>query len=249
MYKFDLYLKQPLMNTAGSLGFAPDRSLPLDLSLLGAFVTNPVSREPRTPARGPRVVEYPGGFLLHTGYPNPGLRTVIRRYSGRWAQLPIPVIVHLLALNPEDVYQAVLDLESVESVGALELGLPPGVTAELAQSMLQAAQGERPVILRFPYENALDLGKAVLAHPGAGVSLAPPRGLLYTPENRAVTGRLYGPAVLPLMLPVVRSLVDMGLSVFGGGGVYTSADAGGLILRRVQLRCSLTRFYGAAKFL
>ena len=81
MPKFDLALNTPIMNAAGSLGFALDPNVPIDISHLGAFVTNPISIRKRTPARGPRLLEFPGGFLLHSGYPNPGLDSIIRRFA------------------------------------------------------------------------------------------------------------------------------------------------------------------------
>ena len=71
--KYELPFRSPFLNAAGSLGFAPDPHSPLDLSRLGAFITNPVSSQPRTPASGPRYLPFSGGFLLHTGHPNPGL--------------------------------------------------------------------------------------------------------------------------------------------------------------------------------
>ncbi len=77
MAKHDLTFEPPIMNAAGVLGFFPDRHGPIDWGMLGAFITNPISLSPRTPAHGSRFEAYPGGFLLHTGYPNPGLSLVI----------------------------------------------------------------------------------------------------------------------------------------------------------------------------
>ncbi|HNQ95866.1 MAG TPA: hypothetical protein PKH47_14440, partial [Anaerolineales bacterium] len=73
--KRDLYFSKPLINAAGSLGFAPDLRVLQELGGLefGAFVTNPISLRPRVPTAQPAVLEYPGGFLLHTGLPNPGI--------------------------------------------------------------------------------------------------------------------------------------------------------------------------------
>lgn len=228
MYKQVLQLPRPLMNAAGTLGFVPERSSPLAVTELGAFVTNPISLDSRRAARGTRLVPFPGGFLLHTGYPNPGLRTALRRFAPRWARLPVPVIVHVLAHTPEDARQMVLELESLENIVAVELGLPPGIDPEGAQVMVTRALGELPVIFRLPYEQALPLAQALKAAGALYVSLSPPRGLLPAPDGRLLSGRLYGPAVLPLILPVVRELADMELEVIGGGGVYTGADAGAL---------------------
>src|SRR3972149_4838806 len=112
--KRDFALRLPLMNAAGFLGFAPDVRGPLNLERLGVFITNPVSLEPRTPAHGTRWLAYPGGFLLHTGHPNPGLKAVLRRYAGRWRRSPLPVVVHLLTHRLEELAWMVRRLEGTK---------------------------------------------------------------------------------------------------------------------------------------
>jgi dihydroorotate dehydrogenase (NAD+) catalytic subunit len=224
MAKETLLLDGRLMNVAGTLGFAPDRRSPVDLERLSAFITNPVSLAPRTPVNGPRLLPFPGGFLLHTGFPNPGLRTVIRRYSGRWALMRLPLIVHLLARSPEEVYQLVLELEWVEGVSGVELGLPPGISPEQAVAFLKAARGERPLIVQLPFEQAQELAGVALENGFSLVSLAPPRGMFAAPDGNLISGRLYGPAMLPVVLPVVQALAEQGLEVIASGGIYSSAD-------------------------
>ncbi len=109
--KYDLDISPPVMNAAGTLGYAPQSSDLVNFDQFGAFITNPISLHPRTPARTRRSHSYPGGFLLHSGYPNPGLRAVIKQYSTRWARARLPVIVHLLVHQVEDVQPMVDHLE------------------------------------------------------------------------------------------------------------------------------------------
>ncbi|MFW5713111.1 MAG: hypothetical protein ACOCYU_00385 [Brevefilum sp.] len=79
--KRDLTLVKPLVNAPGILGFAPDPHTMPFLEHLGAFITNPISRRPRQPAKNRCCTPFPGGFLLHTGWPNPGFsRTVARHH-------------------------------------------------------------------------------------------------------------------------------------------------------------------------
>ena len=94
--KRDLYFSKPLMNAAGSLGFAPDTRAGISLDLFGAFVTNPLSLRPRHPTAEPTVIEYQGGFLLHTGLPNPGIHAALKKYSAKWTRSELPIIVHLM---------------------------------------------------------------------------------------------------------------------------------------------------------
>lgn len=257
MPKHDLPLTSPLMNAAGSLGFAPDGRAPVDLSVLGAFLTNPVSLRARSPAGERRLLAFPGGFLLHTGHPNPGLRKTLRLYAARWARAPLPVLVHLLAGSSAEVSGMVERLEAMEGVRGIELGLPAEVSAGEARALVEAALGELPVIVRLPMERAAELAGRIAEAglPAAALSLAPPRGALPAPDGRLVCGRLYGPAVLPLALKAVRQLAGLGLPVIGAGGIYTPGDAQAMLaagasfvqLDGVLWRGGFPRVEGAAR--
>jgi dihydroorotate dehydrogenase (NAD+) catalytic subunit len=221
MAKRDLNLDPPIMNAAGMLGFFPDQYGPIEWGHFGAFVTNPISLARRTPARGERFIAYPGGFLLHTGYPNPGLNHALRRYAQRWNHSPLPVIVHLLCHEPEEVAKMVQQLEAVEGIGGVEMGVDGDASLDLAIALVQAAAGELPVIARLPFERALELATSTIQAGALAVSLAPPRGILPTAEGELVQGRLYGPAIFPVALKVVSELVKQGIPTVGAGGVYT----------------------------
>jgi dihydroorotate dehydrogenase (NAD+) catalytic subunit len=220
MRKYDLEISPPLMNAAGSLGFVPESSGPVDLAQLGAFITNPISFQKRTPARKRTCQPYPGGYLLHSGYPNPGLRAAIRRYAARWARSPIPIIVHLLAENIEGVSRMVPLLEEIEGVMGIELGLPPAVDLQSAQELVQAALGELPLIVRLPVEKAGMYAQSLANSQITAISLGPPRGALYDSQGQSVRGRLYGPSVFPQTLASVQEAISAGVPVIAAGGVY-----------------------------
>jgi dihydroorotate dehydrogenase (NAD+) catalytic subunit len=224
MPKYDLDLKIPVMNAAGSLGFVLDPNAPINLSQLGAFVTNPISIEKRTPARGPRLMTFSGGFLLHTGFPNLGLNRSISEYASRWRRCPLPVLVHLLVQSPPEVSRMVERLEGLGVVMGIELGLPPYSDHGLAADLVSAAIGELPVIARLPLNHACELAPALADFDLGGISLGPPRGALLGPDGRMVHGRIHGPAVFPLALAAVENLVETGLPIIGAGGVYSSLD-------------------------
>ena len=222
-----LKAEKPFMNAAGSLGFAPDFRGPVDLEALGAFVTNPISQESRSPAGGQRCVPFPGGFLLHTGYPNPGFRKAVQQYAPFWRRSPVPVIVHILVKTAEQTGQMVRRLEGLEGVMGVEVGLPPGCTAGFAREIAAAAVGELPVAVRLPFENAAEIALALIGLDLAAISFSAPRGTLRA--NGLVTGRLYGPAVFPMALKLVQELCQTSLPVIGSGGVYTLEQAGEML--------------------
>jgi len=229
MPKYDLTFDPPLMNAAGSLGFYLDPRGPAEGVSLGAFITNPISLGHRAPAHGPRYRTYPGGFLLHTGHPNPGIKAALRRYRRRWADSHLPVLIHLIPHTPQEAARMAAYLEGIEGVMGVELGLAPDVEAETAEALAQAAQGELPLVVRLPLERARELAPRVMAAGAAAVSLGPPRGALHAGTEKLLYGRLYGPALFPLALATVQALAKGKIPVIGAGGVYCSQQAQALL--------------------
>ena len=225
----ELVLDSPYLNAAGSLGFAPPAAWPLP-ERQGAFVTHPLSASRRTPAAGRTALPYPGGFLLHTGLPNPGLRAVLRLYSQRWARSPVPVWAHLIPETPEQAAQMVARLESVEGVMAIELGIPPDSAPEDCLALVKASLGELPLAVSVPLERAREAWVEQL--PGLGVSaltLGAARGCLIDANGKPVGGRLYGPALFPQVLADLLALRPLGIPLIAGAGVFRRADASALL--------------------
>lgn len=232
MPKRDLYFRTPIINAAGMLGFAPDlrqkpgfSEKPGFWDEFGAFVTNPLSMRPRKATGHPAVVEYSGGFLLHTGLPNPSLSAAVKKYARKWADSSLPIIVHLMADRPEETARMVLSLENVENVMAAELGFAPLLTDDIILTSLEMSLGELPLIVSLPMEDAVRLAPRVIEAGAAAVSLSAPRGSLNTDDGKLITGRLYGPSLFPQSLETVRRLAGAGVPVIGGGGVYTREQA------------------------
>ncbi len=228
--KRDLYFSKPLMNAAGSLGFAPDfRSLEDFGSLkgFGAFVTNPFSLRPRLPAAQPALLPFPGGFLLHTGLPNPGLSAGIRKYAAKWNKSELPVIVHLMADRPEETQIMVRMLEEIENVMAVELGFAPLLADDIILLTLEMCLGELPLIFCLPIEQVLSLGPRLVELGADAISIASPRGALMT--ERLITGRLFGASLFPQTLETVHNAAKLGLPIIGAGGVWTKENAGAML--------------------
>lgn len=222
--KRDLYFSKPLINAAGSLGFAPDVRHGISLEAFGAFVTNPISLRPRLPTAHPAVVAFPGGFLLHTGLPNPGFNAAVKKYSAKWNRADLPVIIHLMADRPEETRHMVRELESLENVMAAQLGFAPLLADDIILMNLEMCLGELPLIFALPHEQLLTLGPRLMEGGASAISLAPPRGALHDKAGNLITGRMYGQSLFPRALDVVRSAAMIGLPVIGSGGVWSDAD-------------------------
>jgi len=223
-----LNLCSPWLNAAGSLGFTPPESW-MWSEPPGAFVTNPVSLFPRTPAEERVVIPFPGGFLLHSGLPNPGLKGLLAG-ARRWQRSAGAVWVHLIGDTPQEIERMVRSLESLDAVSAIELGIAPKAEPEQALRLARAGVGELPLVVNFSLTAVAEAWVDKLAGLGASaVSLGAPRGLLPGANGNLVAGRLYGPAILPLALAAVRSLRRQALPEIAGGGVYRKADGEALL--------------------
>ena len=228
MPKRDLIFRKPLMNAAGTLGFVPDARAPVPWTDLGAFVTNPISLRPRRAAASPGLLEFPGGFLLHSGLPNPGLPSVLKKYGHRWLDAALPIIVHLMADRPEQTRQMVQALEGFENVMAVELGFAPQLAQDIIALAVEMCRAELPLIVSLPAEQVLSLGERVMSLGAAAISLAAPRGALPRGAD-VITGRVFGPAQYPRSLDIVYSAARLGLPIIGGGGVCSQADVDSML--------------------
>lgn len=225
--KRDLFFNKPIMNAAGSLGYAPDPRPGIRLHAFGAFVTNPVSLRPRQPAAQPEIVQYPGGFLLHTGLPNPGFHRTINKYASRWDRSELPIVVHLMADRPEETQRMVRALESYENVMAAELGFAPLLADDIILLTLEMCLGEVPLIFSLPVEQVLRLGPRLAQAGAQAISISAPRGALLT--DHLTTGRLYGPSLFPHTLETVYSAAKIGLPIIGSGGVWSKENADAML--------------------
>ncbi len=222
--KRDLYFSKPLINAAGSLGFTPDPRNGISLDSFGAFITNPISLRPRLPTSHPALVEFPGGFLLHTGLPNPGLNGALKKYSAKWNRTGLPIILHLMADRPEETQRMVRELENAENVMAVQLGFAPLLADDIILMNLEMCLGEMPLIFALPHEQVLTLGRKLMDGGASAISVAAPRGAMYDKAGKLVTGRMYGPSLFPRSLDVVRSAAMSGITIIGSGGVWSDAD-------------------------
>ena len=229
--KYSLILSTPVMPAAGTVGFGDRYKALIDYENLGAVVTNPVTVDAWNPASGTRMIPLDAGILLHTGLPNPGLTRVISQNRKVWAGLPIPVILHLVGTNIQQVERACARVDEVDEIAAVELGLDDDMTASEAIGLVQAASKmEKPLLVRLPFYECYALALPI-ADCGADalVMTAAPRGTARDKHSgRLVSGRIYGPLIKPMILRMVgrlrRELPD-DMPIIGCGGIHSPQDA------------------------
>ncbi|MGB1286984.1 MAG: hypothetical protein ACPG7F_10655 [Aggregatilineales bacterium] len=245
--KFNLTVNAPVMPAAGVMGYADDAykdkgkkdkdgsdmhpNAFINYEKLGAFVTNPMTYRPWSPARSTRVVPLDAGVLMHTGLPNPGVKKLVKQYKSRWGAMPIPVIAHLVASNEDDVRSGIGYLDNEETIAAIELGLGDDISADEAAALVEVAtqRAEKPVLVRLPVFDAYEIADAcVESGAGALVLTAPPRGTARdTRTGNLVSGRIYGPLIKPMVLRMVGVLAKRikDVPIIGAGGIHSAQDA------------------------
>jgi dihydroorotate dehydrogenase (NAD+) catalytic subunit len=229
--KRDFILDPVCTNVTGMLGFSNESLPTIDLSRLGAFVTNPISLKPRLPARPPRILTFQGGFLLHTGHPNPGLSPVLRHHHRQWQELSCPIIVHLLGQNPYDISRMVERLEDVKSVAAIEIGVEASDPDTVSQLTIAAVESELPVIVQVPMDCREELVLTIADAGANALGLGPPRGSLPGPEGGLINGRLFGTALFPYALHVVSRLSPLlEIPLIASGGLYDTSQVKAMLV-------------------
>lgn len=236
-HKRGLTLRGPVLNAAGTLGFAIEAEGIVDFERLGGFITNPITFESRGPANAPNAAATAEGIALHTGIPNPGIKAALRRFTPDWERVfgrqGLPVIVHLAATRPVEVRRAVEWIERVDVVAGLELGLRDDLNASEMTEVVHAARGNVPLVVRLPIDKA-ERFAPIAARAGADALCvgAPPRWRSSAPSpDQPRSGRLYGVSVFEATLAAVRAVAALGLDtpIVGAGGVTDRARLDALL--------------------
>src|SRR5260221_6191519 len=232
--KQPLQVVNPVIGAAGIFGFSGEYARLIDLSKLGAIVTNPVTWKPRRAASGTRVVSLDSGVLVHTGLPNPGMHSVYRNYAAKWQNSAAPIIVHVVATSPDEVGKCVQVLDMNDGIVGVEIGLSDQATHRDARLMIGAARQNPPLPLmaRLPLYYAAHVAAASEeAGADALVVAAPPRGTARDPlTGQLVGGRVYGPWLKALGLRAVGQIVQhVKIPVIGCGGSHNPNRSGGYL--------------------
>jgi dihydroorotate dehydrogenase len=222
--KQDLIINPPIMNSAGVLGFIPDDNEPFDLNLLGAFITHPISLRQRQPAKPSHFEKFPGGVLLHTGLPNPGIRKALHSYRGKWQLHAQPIILHLLVEGVEDMEAIVEVLDSEDHpVQALEIGIVHTTPAAVEAVLTTASLSQLPILARVHPDSDYDVLLAAQQSGINAVVIGPPRGNIKTRWETKISGRLYGPGLHPLIFAQLERFLEvLDIPIILGSGLFST---------------------------
>ncbi len=210
-----------------------------------AFVSKTITPEPRTGNEPQRIWETPAGMINSIGLPNKGLEGFLAEDLPQLGELPVPLVVSVMATGREEFARLVAGVGEREEVAALELnvscpnvhsglivGEQPGETEALMQ-VLRPLTG-KPLIVKLTPNVANPADVAVAAEQGGADAVS----LINTLKASAIDpatgmpgiasghGGLSGPAVRPVAVAQLRTVAAaVGLPIVGMGGVSSGTDA------------------------
>ncbi len=242
-------LRHPIVNASGTFDAIAARRAFGDALLerfpFAAFVSKTVTLEPRQGNPPPRLWELAGGMINSIGLPNKGLAGFLAHDLPRLAELPVPLVVSVMATDRDGFARLVGEVGAREEVAAIELnvscpnvksglivGEQPSETLALCEALRPLTA--KPLIVKLTPNTADPAAVAMAAEQGGAdaVSLINTlRATALDPGSRepwlgAGSGGLSGPAVRPLALDQVRRVAaEVSVPVIGMGGIESGADA------------------------
>lgn len=244
-----LRLAHRVLNASGTYDAIAARRVYGDALLadfpFSAFVSKTITLEPRVGNEPQRIWETPAGMINSIGLPNKGLAGFLAEDLPQLAELPVPLIVSVMATGHEAFSRMVSALDEREEVAAFELnvscpnvhsGLIVGEQPEETVALLEALRPltRKPLIVKLTPNVANPAEVAVAAEEGGADAVS----LINTLKASAIdpaTGRpgiaaghggLSGPAVRPVAVAQIRAVAAaVAVPVVGMGGISSGADA------------------------
>lgn len=244
-----LELKHRVVNASGTFDAIAARRLYGDRLLeefpFAAFVSKTITPEPRVGNQPQRIWETPAGMINSIGLPNKGLEGFLAEDLPQLAELPVPLIVSVMATGHEEFARLVSGVGERDEVAGMELnvscpnvhsGLIVGEQPSETEALLEALRPltEKPLIVKLTPNVADPAAVAVAAEQGGADAVS----LINTLKASAIDpaagrpgiaaghGGLSGPAVRPVAVAQIRAVAAaVGLPIVGMGGVSNGADA------------------------
>jgi dihydroorotate dehydrogenase (NAD+) catalytic subunit len=245
-------LRHPVINGSGTFdALAARRAFGdqvLDQFPFSAFVSKTITPEPRAGNPPPRLWETPAGLINSIGLPNKGLPGFLEEDLPRLAELPVPLIVSVMATSQDLFAELVEGVGSRHEVAALELnvscpnvksGLIVGESPDEAMSLLRRVRPltEKPLIVKLtPNADPVPVAAAAVEGGADAVSLINTlRAAAVSPGTSdpwlgGGTGGLSGAAakaVAQAQTAAVAAAVSV--PVIAMGGISSGRDAAELI--------------------
>jgi dihydroorotate dehydrogenase (NAD+) catalytic subunit len=242
-------LKSPVINASGTFDAIAARRAYGDKLLerfpFAAFVSKTITPEPRAGNEPQRIWETPAGMINSIGLPNKGLEGFLGEDLPQLAELPVPLIVSVMATGHEEFARLVRGVGGRDEVAGIELnvscpnvhsGLIVGEQPSETEALLEALKPltEKPLIVKLTPNVANPADVAVAAEEGGADAVSLVNTLKASaidpatgqPGIAAGHGGLSGPAVRPVAIAQLRAVAAaVSIPIVGMGGISSGADA------------------------
>jgi dihydroorotate dehydrogenase (NAD+) catalytic subunit len=242
-------LKHPVINASGTFDAIAARRVYGDALLadfpFAAFVSKTITPEPRVGNEPQRIWETPAGMINSIGLPNKGLDGFLAEDLPQLAQLPVPLIVSVMATGHDEFARLVKGVGESDEVAAIELnvscpnvhsGLIVGEQPDETEALLEVLRPltGKPLIVKLTPNVAGPADVAAAAEQGGADAVS----LINTLKASAIDpatgepgiaaghGGLSGPAVRPVAVAQVRAVAAaVSIPIVGMGGISSGVDA------------------------
>jgi dihydroorotate dehydrogenase (NAD+) catalytic subunit len=244
-----LELEHPVVNASGTFDAIAALRVYGDALLesfpFSAFVSKTITPEPRTGNEPQRIWETPSGMINSIGLPNKGLEGFLAEDLPQLGELPVPLVVSVMATGHEDFARLVRAVGERDEVAAIELnvscpnvhsGLIVGEQPAETEALLEALRPltQKLILVKLTPNVADPAAVAVGAEQGGADAVS----LINTLKASAINpltgkpgivaghGGLSGPAVRPVAIAQTRAVAAaVSIPIVGMGGVTSGADA------------------------
>lgn len=248
-----LKLKNPVVVSSGTFGYAEEFSNFIDLKKLGAITTKTITLKPRQGNLPPRTCETPCGLLNSIGLENPGWEVFIKDKLPYLKNIGIPIILSIASeYDPTEFITLTRYIEKIKEVAAIELNIScpnikdvkrPTPNAKLISqdplatyNLVKAVRKftRKPLITKLS-PNVTDVTEVAMVAESAGsdaVSLINTITAMSVdvetrkPKIATITAGLSGPAIRPVALRMVWEVYQkVKIPIIGMGGIIDATSA------------------------
>lgn len=239
-------LKNPVMVSSGTFGYAEEYKDLVPIEKLGAVVTKSITLKPKEGNPPPRITETASGMLNAIGLENAGLDKFIKEKLPSLKKFKVPIIVSIAGDSLNDYVELAKSLDK-EDIAGLELNIScPNVqskeqlmfsqdsrmTGALVKAVREAT--DLTIITKLS-PNVTDIKVLALEAEKAGsdaislvntflaISIDTEKRI---PKLANFTGGLSGPAIKPIALRMAYEVAScVSIPIVGQGGIMNVNDA------------------------
>jgi dihydroorotate dehydrogenase (NAD+) catalytic subunit len=239
-------LRNPVIVSSGTFGFAEEFEDFIDLNHLGAIISKGISLKPMKGNPPPRIFETEGGIINSIGLQNPGYQKFIKDKLPYYKNLKTHLIINFFGNTQKGYIELARRFDDVPGISGLEMniscpnierdGIVFGANPHMAYRLVQAVRKATTLTLIVKLSpNVTDIAlmaKSVEDGGADAVSLVNTfRAMavnIHTrkPELGNVIGGLSGPAIKPIAVRMVWEVSQaVHIPIIGMGGIMNTEDA------------------------